>query len=213
MNGRELFLNDTNKISIMIGGAGNGGSYTGLLKLGKFIEQGKRCAVVMRNRKDIHVAGGIYYEAFKMYHDEDMVIVERTEGELGWLFPNGAIVKFAIPEDIILDRFDCMFVDNASQLDEIYQLDYFTSRADYVWFSSKSSKTRGFIFKQAEPYLVDHGEYYKFVHPETFKDVTIYHATCHDNKEFILRYPEYVQNLLNLSRKDQWKLYYGYFIK
>lgn len=209
MNQRDQFLNDTSAVSIYTGGAGKGGSYTGLLKFKPFVEGGKQCAVVMRNKKDMVVGGGVFDLAKSLFDYEKYQI---NPAEL--LFKNGASIKFLTANELRGKKFDALFVDNASQVDESYNINDFLI-APKVWFNTNSNKCRGFLFELIKDYLVDCGDHYEF---NKFADVhhssmMVYHGTFLDNLELLLVNPTYPRTLSSLPSEDRGKLLYGYFYK
>lgn len=212
MNNRELFLNDNSPVSIFTGGAGKGGTYTGLLKFKPYLEKGLSCAVVMRNKKDMFVGGGIFEYAKEIYLEQ---IANWTQQPTRINMSNGSSIKFVSADDLTGRKFDCLFIDNASQVDEEYSLNYFQRSARVcLWFNTNSTKNRGFIYEQVEPYLHKSCDNHVFDHVKSRlsnSDVKVYHGTCLDNQELLKEYPNYIKTLMSLSKKDRDKLLYGYY--
>lgn len=213
MNNRELFLNDTSPICIYTGGAGKGGSHTGLLKLKPYLEQGMSCAVVRSNMKDILVGGGVLSQAEDLFYE---IVVSKSKVDKVLHTINGGSLRFLPASSLMGMKFDYVFVDSASQVDEKYSLDYFLrSVNNRIWFNTNSTKNRGFIFDLLEDYLEDCGEYYEFnkFYESPTNQIKVIHGTCLDNPELLSLYPNYIKTLASQSKIMKGKLLNGYYYK
>lgn len=214
MNSIQLFLNSVAPVVIYTGGAGKGGSYTGLLKLKQYLLEGHSCAVVMRNKPDLRVHGGVFTTYKEILAEE---IHYENNLELFLVMKNGVTLSFLTPEEIVGRKFDYVFVDNASQVDEAYTLDFFFKRSNkQLILNTNSTKDRGFIFNLVKPYLVEHEDYYEFDKEKNgwiYEGVQVIHGTCKDNEDFLKKFPDYSKQLECLSRVDKFKLLYGHYIK
>ena len=208
MNSLDLFLNDDSKVCIYYGGAGKGSTMTGILKLRKYIEQGKSCAVVMRNGKDLAVSGGIIECAMKEFSGVTLLSKRLM------VFDNKATITFLTVDELDKTKFDCMFIDNVNQIDETFDIDYLKSRCDVLWMSSNSTKTRGFVFETLKPYLNKKDNFY-IPNSTTIKigGVNFIHGTCEDNKNLLQAVPDYKKHLLSLPRDSRNSLLNGYFVE
>jgi len=214
MKSIQLFLNSGASVVIYTGGAGKGGSYTGLLKLKKYLLEGNSCAVVMRNKPDLKTYGGVFTTSKEILSKE---IHYENKPELFLIMKNGATLSFLTPEELVGRKFDYTFVDNASQVDEAYTLEFFSKRSNkQLIMNTNSTKDRGFIFNLVKPYLVEHEDYYEFDKEKNgciYDGVQVIHGTCEDNIEILDSYPDYIKNLSNLSRLDSYRLLYGHYVK
>lgn len=214
MNSIQLFLNSGASVVIYTGGAGKGGSYTGLLKLKQYLLEGYSCAVVMRNKPDLRTCGGVFTTSKEILSKE---IHYENKQELFLVMKNGATLSFLTPEEIMGRKFDYMFVDNASQVDEAYTLDFFFKRSNkQLIMNTNSTKDRGFIFNLVKPYLVEHEDHYKFDKEKNgwiYEGVQVIHGTCADNEDLLKKIPNYSKQLECLSRINKFKLLYGHYIK
>lgn len=204
---RESFLNDLTSPSIFFGGSGKGGTYTGLLKFKHFASESNLLVYCIKNPKDLNTSGGAFRTALEIfeqdikYYNEVLKVIE---------FKSGARLLFISVDQLKHYKPRALFVDNATQLDEFYSIDYFTSKAESVWFNTVSNKCRGFCFNLIEPYLVDKGGYYK---PINVGVNGVHYGTCEGNKEFLSSYPSYIEALKAQPIKTKNKLLYGYFYK
>ncbi len=214
MNSIQLFLNSGASVVIYTGGAGKGGSYTGLLKLKQYLLEGHSCAVVMRNKPDLKTFGGVFTTSKEILSQE---IHYENKLELFLIMKNGATLSFLTPEEITDRKFDYIFVDNASQVDEAYTLDFFFKKSNkQLIMNTNSTKDRGFIFNLVKPYLVEHEDYYEFDKEKNgwiYDGVQVIHGTFKDNTKILDIYPDYPKQLACLSRIDKFKLLYGHYIK
>lgn len=208
MNSLDLFLNDDSRVCIYYGGAGKGGTMTGILKLKKYIEQGKSCAVVMRNGKDLAVSGGIIECAMNEFSGF-MILSKRL-----MVFENKATITFLTSDELDKARFDCMFIDNVNQIDERFTIEYLKSRCDSLWMNSNSTKTRGFVFETLKPYLTKEANFYTPNAKVTKTgEVTCIHGTCSDNKKLLEIMPDYKKQLCTLPKDLRNSLLNGYFVE
>ncbi|MBQ0112860.1 MAG: hypothetical protein KBT03_07010 [Bacteroidales bacterium] len=205
------FLNDSSDFVVLTGGAGKGGSFTGISKFKPFIEKGKTCAVVIRNIKDAKCQGGLISLVRELFPNATLT------SNLVFYFENGASIVVCQPEGIIGKKFNAVFVDNASQVDENYTMQFFKrGKKCKVWFNTESTKCRGFIFEGIKSLLKDVGKYYifpTFNNGKTVNGVSYYHATAMDNEELLKISPDYLKLLSSLSIQEQYTLLYGYFVK
>lgn len=193
MTNLDLFK-EANGNCIYLGGAGKGGSYTGLLKLAEHVEQGKKCAVVVRNKKWLHELRANLKEITAKDSKVDFLSIDALHGRL----------------------YDVLFVDCCNQLDEDYDLDYFKRRAKTVIINTNSTKCRGSIFNTIKSHLIKHDGYYEF--PDNLNGIEVcgfkyFHGTCFDNVRFIKQNPRYVVTLWNLPKDQRNSLLFGHFVE
>lgn len=214
MNSVKLFLNSGSPVVVYTGGAGKGGSYTGILKLKEYLLEGYSCAIIMRNKRDLKIGGGLFHISKKILSED---IHYENKLELFLVMKNGATLSFLTPEEIVGRKFDCIFVDNASQVDEAYTLDFFFKKCKkQLIFNTNSTKDRGFIFSLIKPYLIEHDDYYEFDKLKNgfvFEGVQVIHGTCYDNEHLLKEIPSYYKQLECLGRIDKFKLLYGHYMK
>lgn len=216
MNSIDLLLSNKDKICFYVGGAANGGTYTSLLKLKRYIQHGKDCAVVMRNKSSLFNSGCIFSTAEKLMPNFKKIV---SDSSVVLMADNGSSLTFLICDDFITqDKFyDVVLLDNASQIDESYSLISFLLKAkDQLIVVSNSTKTRGFVFNNLSDFLLDCGEYYIFnpaLSGVSIKGITAIHGTCKDNVEFLKNNETYVKQLSCLPKKDFNILFHGYYYK
>ena len=171
------------------------------------------CAVVRSNMKDILVGGGVLSQAEDLFYE---IVVSKSKVDKVLHTINGGSLRFLPASSLMGMKFDYVFVDSASQVDEKYSLDYFLrSVNNRIWFNTNSTKNRGFIFDLLEDYLEDCGEYYEFnkFYESPTNQIKVIHGTCLDNPELLSLYPNYIKTLASQSKIMKGKLLNGYYYK